>query len=246
MRRVKIRIISEGPTDQLVIKNLVDAYLANQPEIDFELDFVDGQPTTDKTSMTGSTEGGWGMVYKWCLLNPPVEREARYFGKGLFANGMDDASCDALLINMDSDICEEIKDKSIILPVPNKNSPSIERGTFVKNVIESWLWPDLVVHDNKHIIAPSVEAIEAWLVAGLSDTDHDPESNHDIQKRLAELDHLVVKNIPAPTTVKRPKKTKSNYIKILNVATQNVQRIADRCPHFNAMIDEIFRIAKPA
>lgn len=187
MRRIKIRIISEGPTDQLVIKNLVNAYLANQPAIDFELDFVDGQPTTDRTSMTGSTEGGWEMVYKWCLLNPPVEREARYFGKGLFANGMDDSSCDALLINMDSDICEKIGDKTIASPVPTRNSTSIERGAFIKSVIERWLWSDQIEHDNKHIIAPSVEAIEAWLVTGLSDTDHDPESNHDIQKRLAEL-----------------------------------------------------------
>ncbi|MDD4930014.1 MAG: hypothetical protein PHP85_12155 [Gallionella sp.] len=246
MRRVTIRVVSEGPTDQLVIKELVNAYLATQPQVDFDLDLIDEQPTSDRTSRTGSTEGGWEMVYKWCLSNPPHEREARFFGNGLFANNMDTVSCDALLINMDSDICEKISDKTDVFPVPSIDATSIERGAFIKSVIESWLFPNQAPVDKKHIIAPAVEAIEAWLVAGLSDADHDPESNHDIQKRLAELDHIVVKNIPPPKTVKRPKKTKSNYIKILNIATQNVQRIADRCPHFKAMIDEIFHTVKPA
>lgn len=246
MRRLKVRVIAEGKTDQLVLKTLVPEYLKIHSEHDLELELIDEQPTVDRTSTTSSTEGGWLMVYKWCLLNPPLEREARYFGNGLFANEMDAVSCDALLINMDSDICEEIGDKTAVTPVPSQGATSIERGAFIKSVIRSWLWQDQEQRDDKHIIVPAVEAIEAWLVAGLSDEDIDPESNHDIQRRLAELDHIVVKKVNPPSTLKSPKKTEDNYKKILGVASPNVQRIADRCPHFKIMIDDVFLVSRGA
>lgn len=242
MRRVKIRVIAEGKTDQLVLRTLIPEFFKTQSGHGLELELIDEQPTADRTSTTGSTEGGWLMVYKWCQSNPPTERENRYFGNGLFANNMDAVSCDALLINMDSDICEEIGNKTAVTPVPSQSATSIERGAFIKSVIHSWLWQDQEQRDDKHIIAPAVEAIEAWLVAGLSDEDedNDPESNHNIQKRLAELDHIVVKNITPPRSLKSPNKTEGNYIKILGVASPNVQRIADRCPHFKMMVDDIF------
>jgi len=234
MKKLKVRIVAEGPLDQLVIRELVTAYLAAQQGLDFELDFIDEQPTADRTS-----GGGWGMVYKWCLTNPPPERDTIYFGDGLFANDMSNSLCDALLIHMDSDICEEIRDKTDIAPVPTKDSSPAVRGAFIKQVIEGWLWPDKVVRRDKHIIAPAVEAIEAWLVAGLSDDDIDPESNHNILKRLAELDHIVIKNAMAPGNIKSPRKTEKNYKKILVFAKQNVSRVFDRCPHFNSMVNEI-------
>lgn len=238
MKRVKIRVIAEGPTDQLVIRELVNAYVTTQPKLDFEIDFINEQPTADRTS-----GGGWGMVYKWCLQTPASEREATYFGAGLFANNMGGSSCDALLIHMDSDICEKIGDKTNISPVPTKNAPPSARGVFIKQVIEEWLWPDQTERKGKHIIAPAVEAIEAWLVAGLSDNDLDPESNHNILKRLAELDHELIKNTKIPHDIKSPKKNDKTYGKILNVAKTNVSRILDRCPHFNSMVNEIILTA---
>lgn len=234
MKRAKIRIVAEGPTDQLVIKELVNAYLAAQSSKEFEIDFVGEQPSADRTS-----GGGWGMVYKWCLMNPPSERDAIYFGTGLFANDMDNLSCDGLLIHMDSDICEEIGDKMNISAVPSKDASPTVRGAFIKQVLEGWLWPDQTARNDKHIIAPAVEAIEAWLVAGLSNEDIDPESNHDIQKRLAELDHIVIRNATIPNAIRNPRKDDKNYRKILAVAKQNVNRIFDRCPHFNIMVNKI-------
>lgn len=241
MKRAKIRIIAEGRTDQLVIKELAKAYLEEQSTIDCEIEFVEEQPTADRTS-----GGGWGMIYKWCLSNPPQERETIYFGAGLFANDMDGLACDGLLIHMDADICEEIGDKTSISPAPSRNASPETRGIFIKQVIEEWLWPGQSVRNAKHIIAPAVEAIEAWLVAGLSDEDIDPESNHDIQKRLAELDHVVVRNAAIPSDLKKPKKDINNYKKILRVAKQNSGRIFDRCPHFKAMVNEIVVTADTA
>lgn len=235
MRQVKIRIVAEGKTDQLIIKELVNAYLATQSELNFELNFLNEQPTADRTSC-----GGWEMVYKWCLTNPPSERETIYFGTGLFANDMDNLSCDILIIHLDSDICEKIGDKTnISTPPPDNTAAPASRGLFIKQVIEGWLWPDQPVQKDKHIIAPAVEAIEAWLVAGLSHDDIDPESNHDIVKRLAVLNHTVIKKTAVPSTIKSIRKNDRTYNNILTVAKENVSRVFDRCPHFNQMVNEI-------
>ncbi len=238
MRQIKIRIVAEGKTDQLSIKELVTAYFAELHEIDFDIEFVEEQPTSDRTS-----DGGWGMVYKWCLSNQPQERNAVYFGSGLFADDMGGLTCDALLIHLDSDVCESIGDLTSISPVPSRTDTPETRGMFIKRVIEEWLWPDGDDRTENHIVVPAVESVEAWLVAGLSDDDLSPETNHDIQKRLAELDHIVVRRTAVPTTLTKPKKSIANYKKILAVAKQKPRQIADRCPHFRTMIDEIVVVA---
>lgn len=238
MKQLKIRVVAEGSTDQLVIKELTNAYLSIQPDIDFEIEFIEEQPTSDRSS-----GGGWLKVYKWCLSNSPQERDAIFFGGGLFANDMDGSACDALLIHLDSDICEGIGVHTNISPVPNRADPPELRGAFIKRVIEGWLWPEISDKTDKHIIVPAVESIETWLVAGLSEVEINPETNHDIQKRLAELDHIVVRKVSIPITLSKPRKEISNYRKILGVAKQNPSQIAEKCPHFRFMIDEIFVVA---
>lgn len=241
MRKITIRVVAEGKTDQLSIKELAKAYLAKQPEINFDIEFIEEQPTSDKTS-----EGGWGLVYKWCLSNPPRERNNIYFDGGLFADDMSGLTCDALLIHLDSDICENIGDLTSISPVPSRAEPPETRGVFIKRVIEEWLWPDDNQKTDNHIVVPAVESIEAWLVAGLSDDDNEPESNHEIQKRLAELDHIVVRKTAVPASLSKPKKNLSNYQKILAVAKQKPEQIAAKCPHFKTMVDDIFVFANSA
>lgn len=245
MSAIRIGLVTEGPTDQLVIGELLSTFLREEGSLGRNLEFINLQPTQDRTSTTGSVGGGWEAVYKWCLSNPPSERCSAYLNAGLFDDGMDDLTCDALLIHMDSDVCDKLSPRHLnnsSTPVPNKNALPVVRGYFIRQVIENWLWPKGHTHtmDKRHVVAPAVEAIETWLVAGLSD-DPDPESNHDIQKRLAELDHEVVRKQSPPNSMKRPRKTKEGYRKILEVAKPNVQRIYNRCSHFQLMIRDVLR-----
>jgi len=234
MTKAKIRIIAEGITDQLVIGELASAYFSREKIPGIDIEFIAEQPTADKTS-----GGGWEMVYKWCLSNSRQEREAAYFGSGLFAGDMDAMACDALLIHMDSDICKEIGDKTSITPIPEETDSAAARGLFIRRVLKDWLQLTNEPNSNKHIVAPAVESIESWLVAGLSEQDEAPESNRDIQKRLAELDHLVIRQTNVPTDLKRPKKSLDNYRRIVSVAKENTARVVDACPHFKSMISDI-------
>lgn len=239
MTEFVIGLIAEGPRDQQVLKTLIPAYIYSRIGSDLEISFKDLQPI-DRT-----TGGGWRNVFKWCISNNQNERETLLGKNRLFANDMDNQVCSALLIHMDSDICEEIGNCSDVAPVPNTFSPSNDRGNFIKKVIEEWLWADQTPQYDKHIIAPAVESIEAWLVAGLSDLDLDPESNSNIQQRLAELNYIVVKKATIPNGIKKTNKSEKNYKNILDVATPNFQRIFDRCPHFQSMAQEILVVMQP-
>jgi hypothetical protein len=83
-------------------------------------------------------------------------------------------------------------------------------------------------------------------VAGLSDDEINPESDHNIQKRLAELDHIIVRKVAIPANLSKPRKDIQNYQKILAVAKLKSRQIADKCPHFKTMVDEIFAAAVTA
>lgn len=228
-----IGLVTEGPTDQQVLNELINAYFNQISDAGKKISFLTLQPI-DRT-----TGGGWRNVYKWCISNNQDARETLLGKNRLFANEMDNHVCDALLIHMDADICEVIGKNTNVVPVPNASSVALDRGKFIKNVIEQWLWPDQPLQNDMHIIAPAVESIEAWLVAGLSSEDPSPESNRDVQKRLAELNYIVVKKTTVPVDIKKTAKSEENYRKILTVAKTNLQRIYDSCPHFRSMVQEI-------
>ena len=238
MREITLGVVAEGPSDYVVIKNLLGTYVASKKIENCLLTFKSLQPYVDNTSKSGYSEGGWLLVYKWCLSNTPGERENKYFSKGLFADDMDEFRCSALLVHMDADICTEIRDKTTLLPVPSQNDDPITRGSFISGTVANWLWPDGWVNDPRYIIAPAVESTESWLVAGLSDEDVAPETNSEIQQRLAHLDYLIVRKKPIPQKIKNPNKSASNYEKISLVASENIARIIDRCPHFKLVADK--------
>ncbi|ELX11844.1 hypothetical protein Jab_1c04320 [Janthinobacterium sp. HH01] len=243
MKDIKIGVVAEGPSDRIAIENLLRAYFRHKNIKKSELSFKSVQPYVDNTSKSGFSEGGWLWVYKWCVANPIEERESKYFSAGLFADDMDEFSCSALLVHMDADICEEIRDLTDLKPVPTKEDGAQMRGDFISGTLNQWLWPTGPVIDARYIVAPAVESIEAWLVAGLSAEDHEPETNVEIQKRLAHLDYLVVKKRPIPQNIKKPDKSVNNFNKISMTASENVARIAEKCPHFKMAAEKLIALA---
>jgi hypothetical protein len=242
MKEITVGIVAEGGSDCVVLETLLTAYFDKVPARDFSLSFKNLQPYTDNTSKSGYSEGGWEQVYKWCLGNPPQDRANALFGAPLFADGMDEFQCSALLVHMDADICEKIGDKSNIDPVPSLTQSTAVRGKFIYETLSSWLWPDEKKEDLRHILVPAVESTEAWLVAGLSEEDKDPECDHDIQRKLAALDYSVVKGRPVPKDIKRPNKQAENFKKISGVAAGNIMRVIERCPHFELTVRKVIAL----
>lgn len=245
MKEIKVGLVAEGPSDLAALRVLLSEDFKDKKIENVVLSFEDLQPYIDNTSKSGYTEGGWLMVYKWCLEHSPEVRQNTFFGGGLFADGMDAFDVDGILVHMDSDICGEIRDKTNVSNPPSESSSPATRGQFIRDVIANWLWPDDVVDDIRYLICPAVESIEAWLVAGLGD-DENPEAMKDIQQRLAQLDYIVVRGKQPPPTIKAPNKKPDNYKNISIAASLKVGRISQKCTHFKKITDQLAALVNDA
>lgn len=239
MSSIKLGLVVEGPTDCIVFEKLIPAYLRDNAFEKVTLVLRNLQPFVDNTSKSGYSEGGWEQVYKWCVGNPAEHRRNLYLSMPLFADEMDENYCDALLIHLDSDICENIGDKCNIVPVPKVGDAAEVRGEFISNVLRKWLWTDDDSDESGHILVPVVESIEAWLVAGLSEIDVDAESHPDIQRRLAEINYERYRRRAAPHDMKKLSKSLHEYRRMATDAATAVHRIIEKCPHFSKMIQQV-------
>lgn len=241
MTSVRIGIVAEGPSDLVVIRTLLGKYFQIKGIPNVELSFVNLQPHIDNTSKSGYSEGGWLMVYKWCLANPPQLRNSIFFEKPIFAGDMDAFHVAGIVVHIDADICSELSDLFPGKELPaNPCAPEI-RGEYVKSALASWLWSDGGEIDGRHILCPAVESTEAWLVAGLSD-EANPEAIEDVQRLLAQLDYSVVKGKVPPEKIKKPNKKIENYRNIAAVASIEVERIAERCKHFRDVATQLVEL----
>ncbi|MGF7178284.1 hypothetical protein [Azospirillum doebereinerae] len=235
MSELRIGLVAEGITDLIIIQEFISSY-CKENATDVVLSFENLQPRFDRTS--GGNNGGWELVYKWCLNNPPGVRDGQFFGGGLFDEGMSGLTCDVIVVHLDADICERIGDKSTIVPVPVTASDSRERGLYIYSTIEEWLWPVGSVSDNRHFPAPAVESTEAWLVAALSE-DLSPEEDRNILRRLLEVD-AELRGVQPPANGKSLKKSEKKYKKFVQIASPHIGKVVEKCPHFEELVSSIF------
>lgn len=239
MMDVRFGVVAEGPTDCVAFSHLIPAYVKEVGINNVSVSFRNLQPFADNTSKSGYSDGGWELVYKWCLSNSAQRRHELYLTEPLFADDMDEGVCDAIILHLDSDICGSIGNKSTVHPTPTPQDPPAQRGNFIRNVLREWLWGSTETDEAGHILVPAVESVEAWLVAGLSAADNDPESHPDIQRRLAEVNYQKYRGRAAPPEMKRLRKSVDDYKKMASDAKINVLRIVAVCPHFMEMVEKI-------
>ena len=230
---MQIGLITEGKTDQIVCQ----AFLASAIDHLSENNFTNVQPTADRTSAGYDQDGGWHMVYKWSLSHTPALRKQMLNG-GLFQTS---PSYDAIIIHLDADLCEktEFQQQSnldvndFILTTPEG------RGDYIEAVLTDWLWPHVTETDDRNwmILAPAVEAIETWLVAGLTDEKR-PESLPSPALTLLAWDHRKRKQ-PLPSNAKTIKKSVKRYKRFTQQATQNIDNVITRCPYFARLVTRL-------
>lgn len=238
-----IGLVTEGHTDQVVIEHLLNCY-ARSKKINRAVTCRRLQPPADRTSGETSGNGGWEQVYQWCLKNRRFyERfQAPPPAMTWFANDTDSDCCDKIIIHLDADLLDRADSRlfefSHVQERPSDTSTPTERGLFLRDTLYGWLCPDQGELDPRHILAPAVEAIETWLVAGLCD-DAEPETNRHVARRLVEC-AFFLRGRPVPPKAKKLNKKERNYQRLAQQAGQEIDRIAARCPHFKMLADAVF------
>ncbi|MBF0179839.1 MAG: hypothetical protein HQM03_07420 [Magnetococcales bacterium] len=219
-------------TDQAVLAVLLPAAMART------IDFHYLQPAMDRTSVSGDENGGWLQVLKWCQRNPPQSRRNLHRGLNRFS-ASPDISFKTLLVQLDTDICErpEFQETApVIVAAKFDLATPRGRGQYVAAVLAKWLWPKRVVKTDEKwtVIAPAVEAIETWLIAGLTQ-ESDPETNRDPFAALQTWAEVVEKRL---LVRKKPER----YQRFARRAAREIEKIVEKCPHFAALVQRIERM----
>ena len=178
----KIALITEGVTDQFIIKPIIENYYK-----DTEFRFTPIQPPVDETDKQSGFVS-WTNVVNLCKNENIIE---------LFDYN------DFVIIHIDADISQE---KSFDVP-HLKNGKQIESKILCENIInklqsfipdETW-----IEYSNKFLFAIGIYSIECWLVA-LVNQSH---TKKNIQNCISRLNKsLSKKNIKPINT-----KNKNNY-----------------------------------
>ena len=141
-------IISEGPTDQIIIENILVGYF-DDPDLSRNIRPL--QPLNDATDKRGF--GGWVNVFEYC--------KSDYFVEALEQNTY-------LIIQIDTDCCEEINYDV------KKSKPTGERLTTeelvnaviakFESVLATQFGEEYPLFKHRILFAISVEEIECWLL----------------------------------------------------------------------------------
>jgi len=134
-------LITEGPTDQVVIRHLLAKYFSD-PNIDTR----PVQPNTDSTDEENH-RGGWGRVFKYCSSED----------MGIALQGYDH-----VVIQIDTDVCEDYG-------VPKREGDTDLTGDQIiertKALIIGRIGKELYEqYGRKIIFAISYDSIECWLL----------------------------------------------------------------------------------
>jgi hypothetical protein len=143
-------IISEGPSDQIVIENILVGYF-NDQELPARIKYL--QPLHDATDNDTRQHGGWKNVFEYC--------QSDYLIEALEQN-------DYLIVQIDTDCCEE---KYYDVKRTKEGGDKLTHEELIFKIIEKFEALFATSHNDKYdlfkdriLFAISVEEIECWLL----------------------------------------------------------------------------------
>jgi len=160
MSDMRIALVAEGKTDQIVIEAALKAIL-DRP---FILTLLQPE-TSDPFGGAGSLGGGWGGVYRWCrqvvsMLCPVAENP-------------DLAEFDMILLHVDADVAgmryadANIRDGRTDLPCELPCPPAADTVNALREVVARWLdLPSAGDLPGRWLFCNPSKCVEAWLFAG--------------------------------------------------------------------------------
>ena len=235
--KYKYLLVCEGPTDITFLKHLINKLGA---DLGKSVEVVELAPQRDATTGTWPAHG-CTEVRSWCkswkiktqddlskIQNHFIELAKRRNWKALVAT----SGADGLIIQMDTDIAEQISD----LPIKFTESDE-ERRNYCQSAIYFWIGESDEVADKPFLLLPSF-SMETWLLA-----THAPEVNVfddlakpfnyeeiiDLEQRLVSIGY----SYKTKKGIKKLAKKESEYIGYADRVHANFIDVATRCKEAN-------------
>ncbi len=169
-------IISEGPTDQIVLENILCGYFSNA-DLNDNIRFI--QPFRDNTDKYGAADsGGWTNVFEYCRSKKLLE---------IFEQN------DYIIIQIDTDRSEE---KNYDVKKTNNEGIKYSPEELIDKVIEKFqqifsntFENNFASFSGRIIYAICVEEIECWLLPLYYDDKIKQATNNCIYHLNRKIDH---------------------------------------------------------
>ena len=241
MKKV-IGIVSEGPTDYMVIKAAIDRITGEENR------YLSLQPEPD---MMGRYGNGWKGVWRWCKETPSINMLMQEVHP----------SIDAIVIQMDGDVirkekeahclcestvceykgtvfplyCEKVKEKQCPVDLPCKNHEigidgRINHGV---SILSSAIGDEDMTHIS--IIIPC-DSTDAWVVAAYDEID-DVEMIADPWKNI-----IARKKFYHDIRVRGDKKNTITYASFSKTVVDRWGKVTEKCSTAKMFENEIKRI----
>lgn len=233
----KYLLVSEGPTDHVVIKEIAKKISS---QIGQSIEIVELSPQRDATSGTYPAHG-WNAIQSWCkkfstksqdsMAHLPASTQQflrRQSWRSLLAF---DGSI-GLLIQLDTDIAQDLRDLKII-------EPGDCRKTHCKEAILTWLNESADV-DGLYL-ALTAHALETWILATHSPSDpvfddlpenFNYEHIEDVEERLIRLGYESKMKRGRQRLKKSPYTIYDNYAKRIAADLSNVRNRCEAADEF--------------
>jgi len=161
-------IISEGPTDQIIIENILVGYF-NDYDLPARIKYL--QPLNDATDDDIRKYGGWKNVFEYC--------QSDYLIDAFEQN-------DYIVIQIDTDCCEE---KHYDISRRDESGDILSAEQLIKKVVEKFELVFTTSHQEKYqrfkdrlLFAICVEETECWLLPLYHDSKIKESTNNCIHK----------------------------------------------------------------
>jgi hypothetical protein len=162
---VRVGVVAEGPTDHLVIEQVVAAHFGPR-----EVEYAALQPELSAafTAVESDFGFGWGGVFRWAT-------QVREEGGGSFSNSYLAGAFDAVVVHVDCDVARaSYADIAVVsasndLPCAVPCPPAIDTIVRLESVVLGWLG-ELVVPPKLATCIPA-QSIEGWLLLALYPED---------------------------------------------------------------------------
>jgi hypothetical protein len=169
---MRIGVVCEGVTDFVAIREFMGAKLETSS---MSIEFIQIQPRPDRTN-----SGGWPQVVAWLKDNPPQSRVMRFLNGGIFDEQVDSKACDALVIQIDTDVLDSqdfVSHLNSLGMSPQSLDKPIERAALVEQLLRdlSLVGEVSEYYRKRHVFVGAAESTEAWCIAAFHKVKFNPE-----------------------------------------------------------------------
>jgi len=145
-----VGIISEGVTDQVVIRNILYSYEIDKNKIRFVRPELAKDATDGYTNMSENEFGSWTIVEQECKRRENI--------KWFFDNVLKEEKI--LIIQIDSDVCAQY-DVQEVIPIDNIEQITEQRNRIILK-IKDWLNNEI---EGNIVYAICIRTMDAWILS---------------------------------------------------------------------------------